>query len=295
MNKVRLIAPLLLSVLICCPMTVARAAQSIVLTDDVQMALGEAFMAERDYYRAITEYKKLVFLFPDSARLPEAFYQIGMAYYQGEDYESAVTNFAKVRETYAPGYFSRAAFYEGLSYEKLGRHEGAALAYERARLFDAQHEDAANAHVGLILNAAERGDTGKARSELSAYRSVYQDDERTSDIEPAFHLLEAYERQPRKDPALAGTLSALLPGSGQVYAEHYRDGLMAFVVNGLFIAGTVAAIDDENYALAGIIGGAGLPFYVGNIYGAARAARTWNLSLTRRLRSDLSVTLDFHF
>ncbi len=70
---------------------------------------------------------------------------------------------------------------------------------------------------------------------------------------------------------------------------------MAFVVNGLFVAGTIAAIDNENYALAGIVGGIGVPFYVGNVYGAANAARKWNLSLSRNLRSDLSMTLDYHY
>jgi hypothetical protein len=70
---------------------------------------------------------------------------------------------------------------------------------------------------------------------------------------------------------------------------------MAFAVNGLFIAVTIAAIDNENYALDGIVGGIGLPFYVGNVYGAANAARKWNLSLSRKLRSDLSMTLNYHF
>ena len=45
---------------------------AIVLTDDIQMVLGDAFLAEGDYYRAVTEYKKLTILFPDSDRLPEA-------------------------------------------------------------------------------------------------------------------------------------------------------------------------------------------------------------------------------
>ena len=80
-----------------------------------------------------------------------------------------------------------------------------------------------------------------------------------------------------------------------MYAEHYQDGLMAFLVNSLFIAGTVAAIDDENYALAGIVGGIGLPFYLGNVYGATKAARKWNLSLTNQLRNDLTMTLNFQF
>ena len=271
------------------------ATEGIVLTDDVQMSLGDAFMAESDYYRAITEYKKLTFLFPDSDRLSEAFFQIGMAYYQGQDYKSAVKSFAKVRQIYTVDHFNSAAFYEGLSYSKLGLPDNAALSFERSKLFDASHPDAANAQLGLSLNALKKDNVAACRVELDEFLVNYPEDERVPGIQTSFGLLDDYELQPRKSPALAGAMSAVIPGSGQMYAEHYKDGLMAFVVNGLFIAGTVAAVDDENYALATIVGGIGLPFYVGNIYGAANASRKWNLSLSRKLRDDLALSLNYHY
>lgn len=271
------------------------ATEGIVLTVDVQMSLGDAFMAEGDYYRAITEYKKLTFLFPDSERLSEAFYQIGMAYYKGKDYKSAVNSFAKVRKAYTAGNYCSAAFYEGLSYSKLGLPDKAALSFERARLFDESHPDAANAQLGLSLNALDKDSVADSRANLDEFLAGYPEDERVPGVKASFGLLDEYESQPRKSPALAGAISAVIPGSGQMYSEHYKDGLMAFVVNGLFIAGTIAALDDDNYALAAIVGGVGLPFYVGNIYGAANATRKWNLSLTRKLREDLSLSLDFHY
>ncbi len=271
------------------------ATEGIVLTDDVQISLGDAFMAEGDYYRAITEYKKLTFLFPDSERLSEAFYQIGMAYYKGKDYKSAVNSFAKVRKAYTASNYSSAAFYEGLSYSKLGLPDKAALSFERARLFDESHPDAANAQLGLSLNALEKDSVADSRAKLDEFLASYPEDERVPGVQASFGLLDEYESQPRKSPALAGTMSAVIPGSGQMYAEHYKDGLMAFVVNGLFVAGTVTALDDDNYALAAIVGGVGLPFYVGNIYGAANASRKWNLSLTRKLRDDLSLSLNYHY
>lgn len=271
------------------------ATQGIVLTDDVQMSLGDAFMAEGDYYRAITEYKKLTFLFPDSEQLSEAYYQIGMAYYRGKDYKSAVKSFAKVRQLYTASHYSSAAFYEGLSYSKLGLPDKAARAFERSRLFDENHPEAANAVLALCLNALEKDNVAGCRQELDAFLVSYPEDERVPGVKASFGLLDEYESQPRKSPALAGTMSAVIPGSGQMYAGHYKDGLMAFVVNGLFIAGTVAAIDDENYALATIVGSVGLPFYFGNIYGAANASRKWNLSLSKKLRDELSLSLNYHY
>lgn len=268
---------------------------AIVLTDDIQMVLGDAFLAEGDYYRAVTEYKKLTILFPDSDRLPEALYNIGISYYRGKDYESAAKSFAKVRQTYAATHFSNAAFYEGLSYRKIGRYDAAALAFERSRLFDEKHPAAANAQLGLSLNALEQDDVLGCRAELEDFLVNHPEDERAPAVKKSFILLDEYEAVPLKSPFLAGTLSALLPGSGQVYAEHYKDGLMAFLVNGLFITGTIVALDAENYALAAIAGGVGLPFYIGNIYGAANTARKWNLSLKKNMHDNMSIFLHFDY
>lgn len=295
MSKLILPSIVLLGLLLFCQIPTLSAAQGVVVTDDVQMTLGRAFMAEGDYYRAITEYKKLIILFPDSEHFPEALYQIGLAYYNGKDYESAAKSFAKVRQTYSANHFSSAAFHEGLSYQKLGRDDAAALAYERSRLFDASHPDAVNAHLGLVLNAAENDDITKVRSELHDFHINYPEKVSVPVTLELYSLIDTYEARGKKSPALAGTMSAIIPGSGQIYANHYKDGLMAFVVNGLFVAGTIAAIDNENYALAGIVGGIGVPFYLGNVYGAANAAQKWNFSLTRNLRNDLSMTLDYHF
>ena len=94
---------------------------------------------------------------------------------------------------------------------------------------------------------------------------------------------------------VAGFLSALVPGAGHIYAGHYGDGVTSFFLNGLFIAGTVVAVRQENYAVAGAVGAIGLPFYIGNIYGAANAANKWNISVRKDLRNTIAITLDSPF
>jgi TM2 domain-containing membrane protein YozV len=103
--------------------------------------------------------------------------------------------------------------------------------------------------------------------------------------------LDRYQELPEKSPELAGFLSAILPGAGYFYAEHYGDGITAFLINGLFIAGTVAAINQENYAVAGIVGGIGVPFYLGNIYGSANAAKKWNHGVRNEVIQKIHSTL----
>ena len=62
-----------------------------------------------------------------------------------------------------------------------------------------------------------------------------------------------------------------------------------------FVAGTAAAINNENYAVAAIVGGAGLPFYFGNIYAAANAANKWNVSLRKDLHNNMAITLNYSY
>ena len=115
-----------------------------------------------------------------------------MAYYQGKDYKSAAQSFARVRQTYAKDYFSRAAFYEGLSYGKLGRTDDAALAFERSRLFDESHPDAAHALLGLSLTSLEKQDVAGAREQLDEFVEDYPQDERVPGARESLTLLEAY-------------------------------------------------------------------------------------------------------
>jgi hypothetical protein len=43
------------------------------------------------------------------------------------------------------------------------------------------------------------------------------------------------------------------------------------------------------------VGGIGLPFYVGNIYGSANAATKWNIGVRKELREKIAVSLDYRF
>ncbi len=84
----------------------------------------------------------------------------------------------------------------------------------------------------------------------------------------------------KKDPVLAGTLSAIVPGLGKIYTQNYSDGITAFVVNGLL---AFLAIDNfrANHNIRGtIFTGLGLMFYAGNIYGSIASAHSFNIRLS---------------
>jgi tetratricopeptide (TPR) repeat protein len=270
--------------------------KEIVVTETVQLGLADAFLAEGEYYRAITEYKKFLFLFPDSEKADYALFGVGTAYSRGEEYEPAANTFAAVREKYGKGaHAAPSAYFEGVSLWKLGRFDRAETAFDRVAALDPASEYAPLSLIGKSLLSYDAKNVPGCRGELARFLESYPQDSRAERVRQTITLLDRDGEMPRKSPAVAGVMSAVVPGSGYMYAGRYGDGVVALIVNGLFIAGTVAAIHQENYAVAAIVGGIGLPFYVGNIYGSANAATKWNIGVRKGLREKIAVSLDYRF
>jgi TolA-binding protein/TM2 domain-containing membrane protein YozV len=269
--------------------------RTLIITDELQLGLAESFLTEGEYYRAITEYKRFLYFFPDSEQVAYVQLQIGMAYYRGGEYPAAIEAFAKVRQDYPAEHYAAAAFYEGVCRSRLHEPAAAQDNFDRVLAFDPANPLAAEALAGIALNALDRQDLAGSRRALERLAKDYPHTPQGDAAREAMPIVLAAETEPCKSPVAAGVFSALVPGSGQLYAGRYRDGLLAFLVNGLFIAGTAVAIDQDNDPAAVLLGAAGLPFYLGNIYGAANAAHKWNLSIAQDLRSDLAVRLDFRY
>lgn len=294
MTRLFLISVLLLLHLL--PTVAPAADEAVLLTGDVQMRLGDAFMADGEYYRAITEYKKYLILFPDGRQADTALFMAGMASYRGMEYESAAETLASVRARFpASPYAAESAYYEGVCYARLKLLDKSAPAFETAATYTPVSGTAPKARLARALVEFDRGDHTETRQDFNRFLTDFPQDPRSGNVRAALALLPQGDELPRKSPLTAGILSAVVPGSGHMYAGHYGDGVTALLLNGLFIAGTVVAIQQENYAVAGIVGVIGLPFYIGNIYGAANAATKWNLGVRKGLRERLAVTLDYSF
>lgn len=89
-------------------------------------------------------------------------------------------------------------------------------------------------------------------------------------LDAAFH--DARERS----PVAAGILSALLPGSGQIYAGSFEAAAITFALNALFVGATVELALDKHYVTAAAAGTAASFFYVGGIINAVDLARRRN-------------------
>lgn len=116
------------------------------------------------------------------------------------------------------------------------------------------------------------------QEKLKVYKHYYFPKNDGSDIAKRVEAFSEWkENLPKaKSPALAGTMSAILPGSGQVYTGAWQSGIMAFVLNALFLSTTLELEDKDLHSTALASGVLFSITYLGNILNAAESARVYN-------------------
>ena len=251
------------------------------LPNDLRFA--DSLAAEGDYYRAITEYKRFIFLQPASPLVPRARLSIARSLLSGKRWAEADASLetllnlnprsseaATGRRLYADSAYDRGEF--GLARERY------------LRLLDANPDPAlfnyARFRIGWTYLEQDRPQ--KARENFTLLPNEQQ--------RIILADLDRYEELPYKSPRLAGGLSALLPGAGQVYTGRMKQAALTFLLNGAFILGTIEAINNENYAVGGILAFFEVGWYGGNIYNAVNNAHKYN----RRIRHDFRQRMRSH-
>jgi len=94
-----------------------------------------------------------------------------------------------------------------------------------------------------------------------------------------------------KSPALAGILSAIIPGSGKMYVGEWGDGVTALVVTSLFAFLAYDNFRADHTTRAWIFTGLGAFFYAGNIYGSIASAQIFNAKIEFEFNEGLNLFL----
>jgi len=240
---------------------------------------ADSLFYEKDYERAITEYKRCIFLFPDGALSEKAALMIGHSYFYLERWSEAVASFGKFIERYreSPD-IAEASFFKGAGERRLKRYNDALSSLERIEKTDSkEYRDRAFVERALVYVDQDAWRMAQRLFSKINEKSDYFDSSRIFS-----QSLDNVDNIPRKSPAVAGTLAAILPGAGHLYTERYRDALVAFLLNGVFIGAACEFFDDEHYCAGTIASIFELGWYAGNIYSAVGSSHKFN----RRMRND---------
>jgi len=235
--------------------------------------------AEKDYYRAITEYKRYLYLAPDARAAPQAALGIAESYLAGERWDQADQALQKIAADY-PGSAAAetALLLQGDVALQRGDAQLAARRYARAaEELSGEAAAAALYRQGWALIQQARYPDARQILQTSAHPGAAE----------LASELDELEKLPRKSPALAGTLSSVLPGTGQLYAGRPRDAAMSLLLNAAFILGAVESFENDQHVLGGILLFFEAGWYTGNIYNAANSAHKFNRD--QRARAEQSL------
>ena len=99
--------------------------------------------------------------------------------------------------------------------------------------------------------------------------------------------IENMDTLPRRAPTVAGVLSTLVPGSGQVYSGRGADGFYTFMSLVVLGGAGYYYAEQDRLEVAVPIGILGVFFYGSSIYQSIQAARVFNLRQESRFRDQL--------
>ena len=76
------------------------AGSSIFVDADDQLEFAEHYFLSGEYVRAVDEYKRFIYFFPEDARVENAMYKIGIAYFKNQDFKEAIKAFEQLIDNY---------------------------------------------------------------------------------------------------------------------------------------------------------------------------------------------------
>lgn len=224
--------------------------------------------AAGDFPRAATEGMRFASYHPDSPLADSARMVVAASYARAQRWDEAVGEYRGIARRSPDGPLApHARYQEAMTLYDAGRLEEAASAFENLPDPWAREGD----YLSVLARIR-----GRSWEEAASTMARERDNPSRPEGAPDPAEIRAGRDLPGKSPGLAGTLSAILPGSGQMYAGRPSDGLHAFFWTALFAVATVEAAREDLDAPAVIGGTLFLTFYVANIRNAAVAARARN-------------------
>ncbi|EPR39046.1 Tetratricopeptide repeat-containing protein [Desulfococcus multivorans DSM 2059] len=267
----------------------ASAGRILEVDADRQFDFAGHLFDKADYDRAVTEYERFIFLFPDNDRVVDAMYQIGTAYFRSGRYPDAVEAFSRIADRHGTRPISesdtvlRAYYRISECYVRMGATGQAVNTLNNLAALTDSHQirDEVRYRMGWVLLEA-----GLWKNAALAFNEIDTERQERYGLPELFDAMGEYQNISRKKPGFAGAL-AVIPGLGYLYCERYRDALVSFFLNSGMMLATYTAFRNDNPALGGLLALVESGFYSGNIYGSITSAHKYNQDQTERFISDI--------
>jgi TM2 domain-containing membrane protein YozV len=249
------------------------------------VAFGDWLAARGDHYRAIGEYERALWL-GDGRCAPDAVtLRIARAYALGAQAGEAA-DLARPLARGASPLRDEATLILAFARHRAGDEAGAASLARGVVEGGAETPAAGRARLTLALSLVatpgREGDAAAAARPLAADPGLAPAGAAVADAARALTLA------PRKSPALAGVLSAVVPGLGQLYDGEPAAGAAALAVNGLFVWAAVDAFRGGHPGLGAVAVAVESLWYGGAIFGAVSGAHRYNRDARGAILEELA-------
>lgn len=263
--------------------------KKILSAQDITFQLAGKFFANGNDEAAITEYKRFIFFNPDHDSVGAAYYQIGIAHRNQEEWSAAIDAIqTSISLTIDARLKEKRKIDIAIINIARGEYSTAEFDLLRIAYFSDNIEIKRKAYFFLGLCYIYRFKWEEARQAFDQFFT----NSLTTEQAKIDSLFTTASELNLKSPRLAKWLSTFIPGSGQLYVGDIRNGINALVLNSIIIYFFVDALLEQRLQDA-LIGDLFLleRYYRGNRANAERIAREFNEEINRKFAQTIIENL----
>lgn len=261
----------------------------------LEIAFSQHLIRLKDYDLAITNLKTQISDTLNETLKDSINYLIAKSSFYLKEFDTSIVYFNLISDK--ASFYNESLFYSSISSSYLTDFSKAAFYVSKVNTMDTnlmQLFYLNKAGISLLNRDFKSSDENIQKFNNSWYPVVEQQEK----IKLLYQDIKGFKR---KSPFIAGSLSAIIPGLGKVYAGRLGEGVSAFL-----ITTTMGLVAVENYVKDGwkdpktiIFGSLFSVFYIGNIWGSTLSVKLikdeFNQEVNEQIMFNLRVPLRIIF
>ncbi|MFC1670470.1 hypothetical protein ACFL20_08760 [Spirochaetota bacterium] len=240
-----------------------------------QKKFVQSLFNERRYFDCISETRRLINLNAKDDAPHKYDFFINVNYYYGHQYRSVIHNITKKNKD---KYNLSDSILLSQSFLRLGMFSQAGYVLKDIHYGNVDKEGRYDVLLRKLEPLLYTANFKESLAEVERSKRFFSEKKK---IELLYSEIEKYDKIRLKSKALSVTLSAIIPGSGQIYSGKYLDGILSFIGVAATAASAYFLYDYGENELAYTMIFFSALFYGGNIYGAYNSANSANVMLQR--------------
>lgn len=249
---------------------------------------ADSLFREGDYLNAAHEYKRILILHPNISHIDFIAFRVAASYQNGGQLDKAINAYQFLIETYPDSRLvARSTNNIAQCHILLDDKVEGIASLENFLSKHKKSDLAPRAHFTIGMLHIDKNEWAQADEIWNKVSLAYPDSPFAEVSARLAGIVEDVDILPRRSPTVAGVLSALIPGTGQVYSGRSVDGFYTFMSVAVLGSASVYYTREERYEVAIPVAALGLLLYGNNIYQGIQAAETFNLQHEERFRNQI--------